>query len=91
MGAGLRASEVVELKVGDVGRQRMTLRIEQGKGRQGSLRDALAGATRSRGVGMWSIGDPTPPWEWRKGKPESLYLSVDAPRHSREQNGDLRV
>jgi site-specific recombinase XerD len=31
-GAGLRASEVVSLKVGDVDGQRMTLRIEQGKG-----------------------------------------------------------
>jgi integrase/recombinase XerD len=31
-GAGLRASEVTALKVGDVDGQRMTLRIEQGKG-----------------------------------------------------------
>jgi integrase len=31
-GAGLRASEVVALKVGDVDSQRMTLRVEQGKG-----------------------------------------------------------
>jgi integrase/recombinase XerD len=33
-GAGLRASEVVALKVGDVDSERMTLRIEQGKGRK---------------------------------------------------------
>ncbi len=33
-GAGLRASEVVALKVGDIDSQRMTLRIEQGKGRK---------------------------------------------------------
>ena len=33
-GAGLRASEVIGLKVGDVDSQRMTLRIEQGKGRK---------------------------------------------------------
>ncbi|MGF6367974.1 integrase [Paraburkholderia sp. RAU6.4a] len=33
-GAGLRASEVVARKVGDVDSQRMTLRIEQGKGRR---------------------------------------------------------
>ena len=33
-GAGLRASEVVALKVGAVDSQRMTLRIEQGKGRK---------------------------------------------------------
>jgi len=31
-GAGLRASEVIALKVGDVDSQRMTLRVEQGKG-----------------------------------------------------------
>ena len=29
-GAGLRASEVVALKVGDIDRARMTLRVEQG-------------------------------------------------------------
>ena len=33
-GAGLRAGEVVALKVGDIDSQRMTLRIEQGKGRK---------------------------------------------------------
>jgi integrase len=33
-GAGLRASEVVALKVGDIDSQRMTLRIERGKGRK---------------------------------------------------------
>jgi integrase/recombinase XerD len=32
-GAGLRAGEVIALKVGDIGSQRMTLRVEQGKGR----------------------------------------------------------
>lgn len=33
-GAGLRASEVIHLKVTDVDSQRMTLRVEQGKGRK---------------------------------------------------------
>ena len=33
-GAGLRASEVVGLKVGDIDSRRMVLRIEQGKGRK---------------------------------------------------------
>lgn len=33
-GAGLRASEVINLKVTDIDSQRMTLRIEQGKGRK---------------------------------------------------------
>ena len=34
-GAGLRVSEVVALKVSDIDSQRMTLRIEQGKGSKG--------------------------------------------------------
>jgi integrase/recombinase XerD len=33
-GAGLRVSEVVSLKVGDIDGERMTLRVEQGKGRR---------------------------------------------------------
>jgi integrase/recombinase XerD len=33
-GTGLRASEVVALKVGDIDSKRMTLRVEQGKGRK---------------------------------------------------------
>jgi integrase/recombinase XerD len=33
-GAGLRVSEVVSLKVGDIDSERMTLRVEQGKGRK---------------------------------------------------------
>jgi site-specific recombinase XerD len=33
-GAGLRASEVIGLKVGDIDGARMTLRVEQGKGRK---------------------------------------------------------
>ncbi len=33
-GAGLRASEVTALKVGDIDSERMTLRVEQGKGRK---------------------------------------------------------
>src|SRR5271170_1631427 len=38
-GAGLRASEVVALKIGDIDSRRMRIRVEQGKGRRD--RDAL--------------------------------------------------
>ena len=38
-GAGLRASEVISLKVGDIDSRRMRIRVEQGKGRRD--RDAL--------------------------------------------------
>ena len=41
-GAGLRASEVVALKVSDVDSQRMTLRVEQGKGRKDRYAHAVA-------------------------------------------------
>ncbi len=37
-GAGLRVSEVVALKVGDIDSERMLLRVEQGKGRKGKRR-----------------------------------------------------
>jgi site-specific recombinase XerD len=33
-GAGLRASEVVSLKIGDIDSKRMVIRVEQGKGRK---------------------------------------------------------
>ena len=33
-GAGLRAAEVISLKVGDIDSKRMVIRVEQGKGRK---------------------------------------------------------
>ena len=44
-GAGLRASEVIALRITDVDSQRMVLRVQQGQ--QGPLRDALAGDARA--------------------------------------------
>jgi len=46
----LRASEVVSLKVSDIDSQRMTLRIEQGKGSKRSLRHAVAGPAGTLGA-----------------------------------------
>ncbi len=45
-GAGLRASEVCRLKVGDVDSQRMALRVEQGKGAKDQLRHAQPGGPK---------------------------------------------
>jgi hypothetical protein len=46
-GTGLRVSEAIALKVSDTDSQRMMLRVEQGKGQQGPLREVLAGAARA--------------------------------------------
>ena len=40
-GAGLRASEVIALKIGDIDSARMLIRVEQGKG-AGPIRHAVA-------------------------------------------------
>lgn len=50
-GAGLRASEVVGLKVGDIDSQRMRIRVEQGKGRRD--RDALLSPHLLRVLRNW--------------------------------------
>ena len=56
-GAGLRASEVVALKVSDIDSARMTLRIEQGKGRKD--RYAML-ARRCSNTCVPGGGSPTP-------------------------------
>ena len=56
-GTGLRASEVVHLKVTDVDSQRMTLRVEQGKGhkdRYAMLSPVLLQRLRSWWCIAWS-------------------------------------
>jgi integrase/recombinase XerD len=57
-GAGLRLSEITNLKVSDIDSQRMLLRIEQGKGqkdRNGMLSPRLLEVLRE----WWLIGQPT--------------------------------
>ena len=44
---GLRVSEAVQLKPAAIDSKRMVIRVEEGKGRQGPLRDALAQAAGS--------------------------------------------
>ncbi len=71
-GAGLRASEVIALKVGDIDSTRMTLRIEQGKGRKD--RDAIlspallerlsTGVLSARACALASVPAAVP-WEAR--------------------------
>lgn len=59
-GAGLRASEVVSLKVGDIDSQRMRIRVEQGKGRRD--RDALLSPQLLAALrNWWKVARP-PVW-----------------------------
>ena len=64
-GAGLRASEVVALKVGDVDSHRMTLRIEQGKGRRD--RYAMLSPVLLERLRVW----------WRVAHAQGHALAVD--------------
>src|SRR6267154_451553 len=61
-GAGLRASEVVALKVGDVDSERMLLRVERGKG--GKDRHAMLSPQLLKLLRVW----------WREGRRHSLLL-----------------
>ncbi len=57
-GAGLRVSEVANLKVSDIDSERMVLRVEQGKGkkdRNGMLSPRLLELLRE----WWRVGQPT--------------------------------
>ena len=61
-GAGLRASEVIGLKVGDIDSQRMTLRVEQGKG--GKERYAMLSPVLLERLRAW----------WRVGQAQGKLL-----------------
>ena len=61
-GAGLRASEVVALKVADISSERMRIRVEQGKGRRD--RDALLSPQLLRMLRDW----------WRTAKPQVWHF-----------------
>jgi integrase/recombinase XerD len=61
-GAGLRVSEVVALKVGDVDSERMLLRVERGKGRKD--RHAMLSPQLLELLRVW----------WREGRRRSLLL-----------------
>src|SRR6266571_2668083 len=61
-GAGLRVSEVVALKVGDVDSERMLLRVERGKGRKD--RHAMLSPQLLELLRAW----------WREGRRRSLLL-----------------
>ena len=61
-GAGLRVSEVVALKVGDIDSERMLLRVERGKGRRD--RHAMLSPQLLELLRVW----------WREGRRRSLLL-----------------
>src|SRR5215467_9912951 len=61
-GAGLRVSEVVALKVGDIDSERMLLRVERGKGRKD--RHAMVSPQLLELLRAW----------WREGRRRSLLL-----------------
>jgi len=61
-GAGLRVSEVVALKVGDIDSERMLLRVERGKGRKD--RHAMLSPQLLELLRVW----------WREGRRRSLLL-----------------
>lgn len=93
-GAGLRASEVVGLKVTDVDGQRMTLRVEQGKGRKDRYA-MLSPVLLQRLRTWWRVGhaqgkirpggwlfpglDPTDPWSTRQLN-RAVHEAADAAR-----------
>ena len=93
-GAGLRASEVTALKVGDIDSQRMLLRVEQGKGRKDRYA-MLSPVLLERLRAWWRVGhaqakilpggwlfpgmDPTDPLTTRQLN-RAIHAAADAAR-----------
>ena len=91
-GAGLRVSEIVALKVSDIDSQRMTLRVEQGKGRKDRYA-MLSPVLLERLRAWWRLGhaqgkvrgggwlfpglDPTDPLSTRQVN-RAVHLAADA-------------
>ncbi len=81
-GAGLRASEVVTLKVSDIDSERMVIRVEQGKGRKD--RFAMLSPQLLQVLRAW----------WREGRPRSwLFPGQDLlrPLSTRQFNRACRA
>jgi integrase/recombinase XerD len=83
-GAGLRVSEVVTLKVGDIDSERMLLRIEQGKGRKD--RHAMLSPQLLEQLRAWCIAAG----RLAVSRPQSSRTAIDPtaqPRRSRRGRG----
>ena len=89
-GAGLRVSDVVKLTAADIDAERMTIRIQQGKG--GKDRYALLSPKVLDVLRFWQQRLPASatwlfPSGWGKGKHIGIGTLQKACRHAREQSG----
>ena len=89
-GAGLRASEVIRLKVSDIDSKRMCLRIEQGKRRKdryGLLSECMQGELRA----YWRAYRPET-WLFPGAKPERPITRITAHRafHAAKAKAGIR-
>ena len=89
-GAGLRVSDVVKLTPADIDAERMTIRIQQGKGHKD--RQALLSPKVLDIIRFWQQKlPPNPTWlfpsGWGKGKHIGIGTLQKACRRAREQSG----